>query len=72
MGGYAGVQPTDNSVKSLLFSAHVLEVSTKTVLMVDCLPYVAAVVSCIGLFVEIHIEVLALVILNVLHVPNTR
>ena len=66
------MQTADNPIQYFLLSAHVLEVSTKAVLTVYGLPDIAPIIGCVGLLVDIHIEVLALVVLDVLHVPDPR
>lgn len=68
----AGVQPTDNSVQNLLLFAHVVVVlaAAEAVLLVNELPDGRAIVVCIRLDVRKDVEVLTLVVLLVLYLPN--
>lgn len=64
------MQSADDAVQYLLLPAHVLEVSTEAVLVVDQLPDVAAVIGGVSLLVKIHVEVLTSVVFDVFHVPD--
>lgn len=65
------MQPTDQIVKDLFFAAHVLGVILlEAVLFVDQFPQKLAIVVGVGLYVGMHIEVLAPVIGFVFDVPD--
>ena len=64
---YRGVQPTNYVVQQSILSAKLYRVNTKnsrnivnsvqqTILLVDCIPNIAAVVSCIRLSVLLQVD----------------
>lgn len=72
MGGYAGVQSADDAVEQLFVFAHALHLvfAAEAILLVDELPNEGAIIIGIGLDVRVDVEVLPLVVLLVLHVPD--
>ena len=72
MGGDTGVQAADDVVEDLFFEAHLVEhVGTfETVLLVDQLPDIGAVVIGERLDVLVDIEILSSIVGLILHVPG--
>jgi hypothetical protein len=63
------MQSAYDTIEKFLFPAHVLEISRETILPVNQIPYIATIVWCIGLLIQVNIEVFALIIFDVFHVP---
>lgn len=72
MSWYARVQSTNDAVEDLLLATHgfVLVLASEAILFVDELPNGWAIIIGICLDIGVNIEIFALVILLIFHMPN--
>lgn len=64
------MQSADDLIENFLFVAHGLIFSRKAVLFVDEVPDETTIVSGVRLFIEVHIKILAFIILDFLNMPD--